>query len=62
MNKKLAIIKDGIVVNSIVWDDENNFIADEGYTAVFEEQAGPGWLYENGVFSQPQESAEEQQV
>jgi hypothetical protein len=53
MIKKLALIKDGVVINSIVWDDDNEFVPDEGYIGVFEEQAGPGWLYDGEVFAQP---------
>lgn len=53
MIKTLAIIKDGIVLNCIVWDDENEFIPDEGYVGVFDESAGPGWAYVDGVFTPP---------
>jgi hypothetical protein len=53
MNKNLAIIKDGVVIHCIVWNDENEFIPDEGYVGVFDEQVGPGWLYDGQVFTQP---------
>lgn len=54
MKKKLAIIKDGVVTNSILWDDENDFIPDEGYVAVYSEVAGPGCSYDGTSFIQPE--------
>jgi hypothetical protein len=54
MNKNLAIIKDGVVLNCIVWNDENEFIPDEGYIAIFSEEAGPGWSYDETIFTQPE--------
>ena len=59
MNKALAIIKDGIVLNCIVWNDENDFTPDEGYIAVYSDVAGPGWLFDGTEFTQPV-STEEQ--
>jgi hypothetical protein len=59
MKKKLAIIKDGFVTNSILWDDENDFIPDERYLAVYSEVAGPGWLYDGIGFTQPEIIEEE---
>lgn len=51
--KKLQLIKDGVVVNTIVVD------CDE---AILNEEAAPGWLCVNGVFSRPIETPEGEQV
>jgi hypothetical protein len=59
MKKKLAIIKNGVVTNSILWDDENDFIADEGYLAIYSELAGLGWVYDGTDFIQPEIIEEE---
>jgi hypothetical protein len=59
MNKKLAIIENGIVINSIVWDDEQDFNATDNIIAIFHEQAGPGWTYDGTNFTQPEIIEEE---
>lgn len=46
---KAHVVENGVVVNSIIVDSLDfmpNLVADDG-------QAGIGWLYENGVFINP---------
>ena len=59
MIKRLAIIKDGVVINCILWNDENEFIPDEGYIAIYSDEAGPGWVYDGTSFIQPKIIEEE---
>jgi hypothetical protein len=59
VNKALAIIKDGIVLNCIVWNDEIEFIPDGDYISVYSYVAGPGWLFDGNEFTTPV-STEEQ--
>jgi hypothetical protein len=52
-----VLIKDGVVENSIVWDGVSNWSPPTGYevveTTAMENAPGPGWLYADGVFTQP---------
>ena len=46
---RYAIIKNGVVDNVVVADAK--FAAQQGWVACPE--AGPGWTYSNGVFTEP---------
>ena len=51
--EKYAIIKDGVVINIIEYDEQPSTPPpgfDNGYIAVQADRVSPGWLYENGVF------------
>ncbi len=51
-----AIIKDGIVINTVEYDTIHSGKPpgfEEGTTAIQNDTASPGWLYENGVFTDP---------
>ena len=50
---KYAIIKDGVVINIIEYDEQPSTPPpgfDNGYIAVQADRVNPGWLYENGAF------------
>ena len=60
MIKRLAIIKDGVVLHCILWDEQNEFIPDEGYVAIYSDEAGPGWSYDGISFTQQETIIEEE--
>ncbi len=56
--KTWALIKDGLIVDVIVWDGEVDYTPPDGvYLAEFDIKSdgspGIGWNYHNGVFSPP---------
>ena len=60
--KEWAVIKDGMVVNTILWDGESDWTQNENQVAVEipeapegEQRAGIGWTYSGGVFVPPPE-------
>jgi hypothetical protein len=53
MIKRLAVIENNVVTNVILWDDVEEFTSTEGIISVFDEQAGPGWLYGGGTLTPP---------
>lgn len=51
-----AIIKDGVVVNIIEYDEQPTTPPagfDEGHEAIQADHAGPGWRYVDGQFTNP---------
>ncbi|QNB10899.1 hypothetical protein G5S35_04470 [Paraburkholderia tropica] len=56
-----ALVKDGIVVNIVVWDGSASWSPPEDTTAVeVTEQSGPAYIggtYSNGLFSTPPENS-----
>lgn len=55
--QKYAIIKNGLVVNTIEYESQPSNPPpsfDETHIAVQSNIAGPTWTYANGVFTQPQ--------
>ncbi len=63
--KTWALVKNGIVINTFLWDGEGDYQHDEG-TEVIEYDdsniAGPGYIYEGKLFSRPPLTDEEQAV
>lgn len=53
MIRRLALIEKGIVTNVIMWDDINEFISTTGINPIFDEQAGPGWLFDGTSLTPP---------
>lgn len=54
--ERYAIIKDGIVVNTVEYEDQpTNPPAgfDDGHIAIKTDEASIGWLYANGAFTNP---------
>lgn len=53
---KYAIVKDGVVVNVIEYEEQPTTppagFAD-GHTAIQADRASPGWIYVNGEFTDP---------
>lgn len=51
---KYAVINEkGQVVNSIILEDASKWIPPEGHQIVASDEASPGWIYNDGVFSAP---------
>ncbi|WP_312990812.1 hypothetical protein [Atlantibacter hermannii] len=59
MGSTYAVVKDGTVINMAVWDgavDESGnptWMPEEGEAVEAGDEVGIGWLYENGVFTNP---------
>lgn len=54
---RYALIKNNVVENVALWDNESKWGSHEGYTVVQSDNAGIGWSYSDGVFSPPAEQA-----
>lgn len=66
MSNSWALVKDGRVINCIVWEGPEIEPMDFGEGVTYEKMPddegntpGPGWYFENGVFSRPHLTAEE---
>lgn len=53
MSNAYAVIKDGIVINIVVWDGETEWQPDEGYAVKTDGSVGIGWLYDGETFTPP---------
>ncbi len=57
MNASYAVIENGMVVNVIVWDGEDEFTVPDNLQLInisdISEQPGIGWAYSDGVFTAP---------
>ncbi|MGJ0510429.1 MAG: hypothetical protein ACR652_25565 [Methylocystis sp.] len=51
---RLALIKDGVVINVI--EADTDFTPEPGLRAIASAEAGPGWTHDGGRFSPPHES------
>lgn len=51
--KKFAVVLDGLVVNTVVWDGVSDWNPNEGEAIEAGEDVGIGWSYANGEFSAP---------
>ncbi|WP_412058331.1 hypothetical protein [Bartonella sp. DGB2] len=51
-----AVVKDGVVVNTIVAPENYTYPFDDGAIAIPSNEAGIGWRYENGQFIPPEET------
>jgi len=56
MDNSYAVVKDGIVINIVVWDGETEWQPDEGYAVKTDGSVGIGWLYDGNDFTPPPES------
>ncbi|HAT1570429.1 TPA: hypothetical protein ACGEYS_002911 [Kluyvera cryocrescens] len=63
--KEWAVIEDGMVVNTILWDGESGWTPNEHQTVVEipdvpegDQHAGIGWTYSDGEFLPPPDSGE----
>jgi hypothetical protein len=53
---KYAIIKDGVVVNTIEYEEQPTTPPpgfEDGYVAIMSDEASIGWTYANGQFTNP---------
>ncbi|ELP6610555.1 tail fiber assembly protein [Escherichia coli] len=53
MDNCYAVVKDGIVINVVVWDGETEWQPDEGYAVKTDGSVGICWLYDGETFTQP---------
>ncbi|HDC4889922.1 TPA: tail fiber assembly protein [Escherichia coli] len=57
MNASYAVIENGMVVNVIAWDGEDEFTVPDDQQLInisdISEQPGIGWAYSDGVFTAP---------
>ena len=53
MQKNYALIENGIVVNTVLWDGETDWSPPDGQSAVQSDTAGVGWTYSGDVFTPP---------
>ena len=57
MKTSYAVIENGMVVNVIVWDGEDEFTVPDNLQLInisdISEQPGIGWAYSDGVFTAP---------
>lgn len=63
--KTWALVKDGIVINTFLWDGEGDYQHEEGTEVIeYDENniAGPGYIYDGKLFSRPPLTDEEQAV
>ncbi|WP_412058053.1 hypothetical protein [Bartonella sp. DGB2] len=49
-----AVVKDGVVVNTIVAPENYTYPFNDGAIAIPSDEAGIGWRYENGQFIPPE--------
>jgi len=53
---KYAIVKDGVVVNTIEYEEQPTTPPpgfEDGYVAIMSDEASIGWTYANGQFTNP---------
>lgn len=64
MSNAYAVVKDGIVINMVVWDGVTEWQPDEGMAVAADEYAGIGWSYDGEKFTPPpvEEPAKEELV
>lgn len=55
MANSYAVVKDGIVINIVVWDGETEWQPDDGEAVKIDNVAGIGWLYDGKEFTPPPE-------
>lgn len=55
MANSYAVVKDGIVINIVVWDGETEWQPDDGEAVKIDNVAGIGWLYDGKKFTPPPE-------
>lgn len=59
MKNAYAIVKDGVVINMVVWDGKTEWEPEEGEAIKADNFAGIGWLYDGKKFTAPEPTAEE---
>jgi len=59
MENSYAVVKDGIVINIVVWDGETEWQPDDGEAVKIDNVAGIGWLYDGKKFTAPEPTQEE---
>lgn len=57
MGVKWAVVDatTGIVLNTILWDGEQEYVVEDGLYIIQSEEANMGWIYIDDVFTPPQE-------
>lgn len=57
--KRYALVKNSVVINTILWDGEAEYDPGEDVTTVQDDMAEIGDFYSDGVFSKPPKTDEE---
>lgn len=57
MSDRYGVVINGVVVNIVVWDGNNEWKPEEGETVKLSEDAGIGWHYKDGEFTPPEQPA-----
>ncbi|MEI9696181.1 hypothetical protein [Atlantibacter hermannii] len=52
-----AIVKNNTVIDMVLWDGETEWSPEDGAAVPAEEYVGIGWLYKDGVFTNPDKPA-----
>lgn len=53
MTNKYAVVSDGVVINTVLWDGDVKWHPEQGGAIVAGDDVGIGWLYEEGKFTPP---------
>ncbi|OVZ87863.1 hypothetical protein CBW58_20155 [Yersinia frederiksenii] len=53
MNNRYMVVKDGVVINTVVWDGISDWEPEAGTAILAGENAGIGWLYDGVKFTAP---------
>ncbi|MEQ3426255.1 phage tail protein [Citrobacter braakii] len=53
MNKKYALVENNVVVNTTLWDGVSQWSPENGIAIPAGNDVGIGWLYADGVFTDP---------
>lgn len=53
MDNCYAVVKDGVVINIVVWDGETEWQPDDGFAVKTDGSVGIGWLFDGETFTQP---------
>lgn len=48
-----AIVKGGVVINTVIWDGESDWVPDDGEVVAMPDGVSIGWSYAAGQFSAP---------
>jgi hypothetical protein len=62
MSDVYAVVVNGVVVNTIIWDGESDWVALEGEAVFADSSVSIGYLYADGKFTTPPLTAEETDI
>ncbi|WP_315707539.1 tail fiber assembly protein [Brenneria uluponensis] len=53
MSSVYAVVNNGVVVNTVMWDGQTEWKAENGSTVLADVPVGIGWLYDGAAFHEP---------